>query len=487
MELRSRTRLQLRRAAMTAALGALLVPATAGAATKPPVISKVTPKSVKVGDTLTISGKYFRKGKGKNKVMFKRDKGPALFVKAGLATGKSIKVTIPAQLEKYMSVKNGQAVPTRFRLRVLSTKLSKAYTSVGRSPMIGPKAGGDGSGAGSCNTSNAAADNDGDGLNNGLEISLKTEPCNADTDGDSITDGYEYWSALDLNQGNAALSIPYPGRKPYPNPLDASDANKDHDGDVLTLYEEFRMWQDPRGGNKQPWPNLGYSDGKQATVAVNAPADGDQSAAPNVIWANDPTMRFLDANGDGLITPAELAVLDFNADATVSDSEFQFQDLNDDGKLTDDERDLDGDGMTNYDETHGRLTPGYWSGAYDKEPSYAAFVAFEAPDAFEADSDGDGINDGLDDQDDDGFRNVDELSRGAAQTVPTPPFNPPFRLYGQVNPFNPCLPATATFDAILNPGSVFSPDCMRHPPFKGGPAPFDDTSPKYPAYLVNND
>ena len=34
MELRSRTRLKLRRAAMTAALGALVVPATAGAATK---------------------------------------------------------------------------------------------------------------------------------------------------------------------------------------------------------------------------------------------------------------------------------------------------------------------------------------------------------------------------------------------------------------------------------------------------------------------
>jgi len=466
---------------MTAALGALLVPATAGAATKPPVISKVTPKSVQVGDTMTISGKYFRKGKGKNKVLFKRDKGPALFVKAGLATSKSLKITIPAQLEKYMSVKDGKAVATRFRLRVLSTKLSKSYTSTGRSPMIAPKGGGDGSGPGSCNTSNAAADNDGDGLNNGQEISLKTEPCNADTDGDSITDGYEYWSALDLNQGNAALSIPYPGRKPYPNPLDASDANKDHDGDVLTLYEEFRMWLDPRGGNKQPWPNLGYSDGKQATVAVNAPTAGDQ-ATPNAIWNNDPTMRWLDANGDHQITGPEVAVLDFNADGTVSDSEFQFQDLNDDGKLFDDERDLDGDGMTNYDETHGRLTPAYWIGQYDKETAYSAWVAFEASDAFEADSDGDGILDGLDDQDDDGFLNVDELSRLAAQTAAVAPW----RLYGQVNPFNPCLPATATFSLSLNPGAIFSPDCMRHPPFKGGPAPFDDTSPKYPNYEIKN-
>src|SRR5262249_37302498 len=162
----------------------------------------------------------------------------------------------------------------------------------------------------------------------------------------------------------------------------------------LTLYEEYRMWLDPRGGNKTPWPNMGYSDGKQATVAASAPNAGDQ-LAPAVIWDNDPTMRWLDANGNGAIDAGEVNVLDFHDDGTVANREFQLQDRNHDGKLTDDERDLDGDGMTNYDETHGRLQPGWWTSAYDKEPGYDKFVAFEAPDAFVADSDGDGINDGL--------------------------------------------------------------------------------------------
>ena len=46
MALRSRTRLQLRRAVVVAALGALFVPAVADAKkAKTPVISKVTPKT----------------------------------------------------------------------------------------------------------------------------------------------------------------------------------------------------------------------------------------------------------------------------------------------------------------------------------------------------------------------------------------------------------------------------------------------------------
>ena len=107
METRPRTRL-LRRAVITAALGALVVPASAGAATKTPVITKVTPKNVSVGETLTIHGKNFRSGKAKNTVLFKRDGGKALFVKAGLSTKKKITVVVPKSLEKYMAVKSGK-------------------------------------------------------------------------------------------------------------------------------------------------------------------------------------------------------------------------------------------------------------------------------------------------------------------------------------------------------------------------------------------
>jgi len=86
MELRPRTRPLLRRAVAAAALGALLVPAVADAKAKAPVITKVTPKTAAVGTKLTIQGKNFKRGKAKNSVLFRRDKGKALFVKADVST-----------------------------------------------------------------------------------------------------------------------------------------------------------------------------------------------------------------------------------------------------------------------------------------------------------------------------------------------------------------------------------------------------------------
>ena len=140
MELRSRTRQQLRRAVFTAALGTLIVPATAGAAAvKTPVITKVTPKNVSVGETLVVNGKNFRRGKAKNTLLFKRDGGKALFVKTGVATKTKIIIAVPKSLEKYMAVKDGKPTATRFRLRVLSTKLGKKFTAVSASPVVGPE------------------------------------------------------------------------------------------------------------------------------------------------------------------------------------------------------------------------------------------------------------------------------------------------------------------------------------------------------------
>ena len=76
MELRARTRPTLRRAGLMAALTALLVPAVAGTATadaaSAPVVTRVTPKHVFVGETMTIRGHHFRRGVNKNTVAFKR-------------------------------------------------------------------------------------------------------------------------------------------------------------------------------------------------------------------------------------------------------------------------------------------------------------------------------------------------------------------------------------------------------------------------------
>src|SRR5206468_10988668 len=139
-ENRSRTRQKLRGAAVLAALGALVVPATAGAASvKTPVIKKGTPKSLNVGDKLFIRGKNFRVGKGKNRVLFQRTGGKSLFVKADVSTKVRMTVVVPKALELYLPSSAGALVPARFRLRVLTSKLSKRFTSLKGSPVVGPK------------------------------------------------------------------------------------------------------------------------------------------------------------------------------------------------------------------------------------------------------------------------------------------------------------------------------------------------------------
>ena len=155
-------------------------------------------------------------------------------------------------------------------------------------------------------------------------------------------------------------------------------------------------------------------------------------------------------------------------------------------QLADDERDEDADGLTNFEETHGRLHPGVLGGCYSMEAPTRRYAGTQVDDA---DSDGDGVRDGADDQDHDDLPNLMELSRFAASghidwqpvaraasardRVPrgrratataslTPRTQPP-RVWGRVNPFNPCLPATN------------SRTCTSHPGLSGSGAPFDDS------------
>src|SRR6201990_2553792 len=205
METRSRTRSMLRGAAVLAALGALAAPATAGAAVKAPVIKSVTPKHLNVGDKLIIRGKYFRLGKGKNRVLFQRTGGKSLFVKADVSTKVRMTVVVPKALELYLPSSAGKLVPARFRLRVLTKKLSKAFTSLKDSPVIGPKpvkATGPGTGTstpvapdGDCDgdgvPNSVDADDDNDLLPDQLELAIGTDPGNADSDGDGGFAGLE--------------------------------------------------------------------------------------------------------------------------------------------------------------------------------------------------------------------------------------------------------------------------------------------------------
>lgn len=476
---------------MTAALGALLVPATAGAATKKsPVITKVSPKSVAVGGTMTISGRNFRQGKAKNRVLFKGAGGKTLFVATGLSTAKKLTLAVPKSLEKYMTVRDGKPVATRFRLRVLSAKLSKAYTSMGRSPVIAPETAGDGSGV----TLDPNADTDGDGLTNGFEAGvLTTDPRKADTDGDGVTDGFEYGSAVDLNNDdyrNPTSALPYPGKRPYPNPLDATDANTDFDGDGLNLNEEYALWRYTIANGASPsLSSLTYSDGLKYSIYGR---DGQGRRVPALPAANyDKHAAFLAsvaAAGYSTVTLPDdpthsWGLLDFDRSGATTVAEDQYYDMSGNGWLSDDERDEDGDGLTNYAETHGYAQPGFWAAMYKRETPF--HIAYAGTNVVDPDSDGDGLVDGADDQDHDDYPNVVELSRiqitwshahgfdapdtavGAGISTPS---------YGRVNPFNPCLPYTD------------SRTCPTYIPFGGAWAPFDgppwDPTGNDPNYLV---
>jgi Ni/Co efflux regulator RcnB len=495
---------------------------------KLPYITKVRPMHASIGDTLTIRGHNFRRGVNKNTVIFMRKGGRPVFVKAAKSTTKMLRVTLPAALTDVLKTKSGVPVATRFKLRILAKRFGKSFTSKKHSPVIrparasdspstpgkpgtvpapspaAPQADCDGDGTANAND----ADDDNDLLPDTLEASLKTDGCKADTDGDGVSDGYEYQSAVDLNDDeyqNNSLGVvnavlPYPGKRPYPNPLDPSDAATDYDGDSLQLGEEYKLWQYTiaHEGAAYSLKDLTYSDGKQYSLDdVDAQgrrqpkqhADDYPKHQQFVDWATANGYRnvFLylrpaDDWRNGLLSGRVVSIFDNNLDGTDDSSSY---DIDGDGFISDDERDEDADGLTNFDETHGRMLPTWWTTCYAQEGAYP--ITYAGTSVVDPDTDGDGIRDGADDQDHDDIPNIMELSRRVASVSltsvpprpdgwwdgkgeckpPDPPkdVTPPFPLhqddYGQVNPFNPCLPAP------------WSRTCAKHPDLQEQSAPFD--------------
>lgn len=89
----------------------------------------------------------------------------------------------------------------------------------------------------------AAADLDGDGLTNGAEIALGTDPTKSDTDGDGLPDQFEVSVGLDPN--------------------DSADAFVDTDGDGISNLVEFQRGTDPLNPDTAP-----------PAVAQTYPVDG---------------------------------------------------------------------------------------------------------------------------------------------------------------------------------------------------------------------
>ena len=507
----------LRRAGLMVALTALLVPAVAGTATadaksKAPVVKRITPKRVFVGETLSIHGKHFRRGVNKNTVAFKRRGAKAVLVAAEKGTTKLLRVKLPKRLEKVLLVQNGTPVPTTLQVRVLSTRFGKRFTSRSRSPIVGPEkppappkpkeadpnADCDGDGQ----PNRVDTDDDNDLLTDTLEKSLSLDGCKADTDGDGAEDGYEYQSARDLNDDEHELSneyAPYPEKRPYPNGLDSTDGGTDHDGDDLTLVEEYDLWRVTlSNGAPRTLAALGYSAGEQ--YSINVRQGGTGLRTPTLAAATyDKQQAFVGwASGAGYLTIGLSDLVGLNlpnwgsqpewwAARVPTDTrdmdrvggpvgyELTYFDMDGTGLLSDSERDEDADGLSNWAETRGCLsTRAYWDAVYEQETPY--YLNYAGTRHVDADSDGDGILDGADDQDHDDVPNVMECSRVMAAAIARDPGDldeaPAGRPWkGFVNPFNPCLP------------HVKSRSCKRIVPVDNAWAPFN---PDDEYYLIRN-
>jgi hypothetical protein len=329
--------------------------------------------------------------------------------------------------------------PTRFRLRIVSrgSRRSGRPTPVRISPLIGPATSGlpPAEAGGDCDRdeiSNAAeSDDDNDLMSDALELDLGLDSCSPDTDGDQMQDAFEYWSAKDLNH----KAVPYPGKKPYPNPLDASDGAIDFDGDTLTAGEEHFLWQ--RTGRDLLLANAGSAD---LTSPLSYSA-GTRTSRP---YETPVVPRFRSADyGRPFTSPAY-------PQAYV---------IRDDGVWGDDERDADEDGLNNYIETHGWALQAWWRAKFSEDNvkpwPYRVVVTdegstvegsyygefnerpFADPFYVDGDSDGDTLLDAEDDQDNDDWSNIDEMEYGK-QVPSRDESGAPATRY--VNPYNPCAP-----------------------------------------------
>ncbi len=505
----------LRRVAFVASLTAVLVPAVAGTATadakskpKAPIVKRITPKHVFVGETLTIKGRYFRTGVFKNTVAFKRAGAKVVLVRAEKSTSKLLKVELPKRLEKILLVQNGTPVATRLQVNVITSKFGKKFTSRGKSPFVGPEKppapptpkdadpNGDCDGDGDKN--GVDTDDDNDLLVDTLEKSLKLDGCKADTDGDGVEDGYEYQSARDLNDDEHQTPnnyLPYPAKRPYPNGLDGTDGGTDHDGDDLTLLEEYELWKVTlNNGSPRTLAALGYSAGEQYSITVRDGGTGRRTPALAAA-GYDKQAAFLTWAGGAGYSSVGLAnvgtfvgigtgiaewwdprptydIRDMNRINGVEGDEVTYYDRDGTGRLSDAERDEDADGLSNFDETRGCMNPKYWADTYEKEPVY--YLNYSGTRLDDPDSDGDLVRDGADDQDNDDVPNVMECSRTLASDIPVDPrdedeapANRPWK--GFVNPFNPCVP------------HIKSRTCKTFIPTDGGWTPFN---PKGEYYLI---
>ncbi len=276
------------------------------------------------------------------------------------------------------------------------------------------------------------SDADADGLSNGEEAQLGTDPQDPDSDGDGLSDGEEI--------PNPAI----PADSDGDGLIDALDP--DDDGDDIATDAERSVDADLDGAADIDVDGDGVSnhldedsDGDDLSDEEEGDGDFDEDGVPNYVDVDadgdgieDVVEGGVDSDGDG---EADAYDLDSDGDGFL-DSEEGSGDLDGDGILNFRDLDVDGDGATDFDEGEGDLdedgTPNWLdpddadgpSADADEDGLSNGEEAELGTNAYLADSDGDGLDDGVEvldlgtdplsvDTDGDGMEDGTEVEVGA--------------------------------------------------------------------------
>lgn len=144
--------------------------AAGGSAREPPVLGKlpivtrVSPHNLSVGELLTVTGRNFRPGKLQNQVVFSRLGAQPVFALAESSSTRVMRLHLPAKLLTALPRQSGKPVPARFRITVMSDRYQPKLLPSARSPLIAaPPASAHVPGAADC---------DGDGLAETAQIGV---------------------------------------------------------------------------------------------------------------------------------------------------------------------------------------------------------------------------------------------------------------------------------------------------------------------------
>lgn len=208
-------------------------------------------------------------------------------------------------------------------------------------------------------------DKDGDGLTNGEELALGSDPWNPDTDGDGMEDGYEQYYAMPLLDASN-------------DPVAKLGPDDDKDGDGRTNRMEAEDGTLPRSASESLSLHGSHPD-------LSLKWFGKSGVHYRILWYSSATGIWQFHPGSVIGSNEEItrSVLQITGGTTLPSSFFATL-----RSFPDPARDSDGDGLSDLIES---------------------FLGYD-PNQF--DTDGNGISDGKEDKDQDGIDNETEVNQG---------------------------------------------------------------------------